>query len=360
MNGLRAMSEIIGDIDRLDQHAECMAKALTLHNVDFSVKTCASVANAKKEAYWLNFQVDGNDFLYRSGVMLDPNKDGRGGRGRNINYRSAILVADKHATKQHLHSHGFSVPRGRTFRRRDRHKALEYFGQRAEPLCVKPNNGRMGDRVTSGITDFEQYQNALDYVAEKYVNIVVEEHVQGEHFRFFYVEPNVIGIRQGIPLSVVGDGVSSIATLLDVKNQQRRARQLVTHPEVEIDSQIRDFLKPQGLEPESIIAKGSRVFLRSSGGHSAAADTLLIDPADIHPDYLNIVAAACQSVPGLYYSGVDIVIKDKYQPATQDNYWFIELNANPGLSPFYYPWQGATVDIGGHLLSLLSRHYPFD
>ncbi|MBN1006412.1 hypothetical protein [Amphritea pacifica] len=347
------------ELNKLDQHAESLARSLYNNGIDFEIKTVVIRQNDSKQAHWVRFKVNGHAFLYKSGVLLDSDKGSQRTLGRNINYLSSLLVADKHLTKEHLRANNINVPRGEKFRRRNLKQALDYFEQRAYPLCVKPNNGRMGHCVTSSIVSFEQYKRALDYVAENYVNIVIEEHVEGEHFRFFYVEPNVIAIRQGIPLSVVGDGHRSISTLLDEKNQQRRKRNLVTHPTVEIDSHINHFLEAQGYSPSSVPAKNSRVFLRSSAGHSEAADTILIAPEEIHPDYLEIVAKACKSVPGLYYSGVDIVIKDKSQPASDDNYWLIELNANPGLSPYYYPWVGDKVDVCKNLINLISQKYPF-
>jgi D-alanine-D-alanine ligase-like ATP-grasp enzyme len=342
----------------LDQHAAALALSLHRHGIESRVETSATNHPETPVEHWLCFDINGHEFWYKRGELIDPNKPGRGSLGLNINHQAGILVADKQATKEHLCSLGFSVPQGQKFRRRDMQKARDYYRQQAGPLCVKPNSGSLGSCVTTAISCVEQYQKALELVAKNYVSILVEESVVGDHFRFFYVEPYVIGIRQGIPLSVVGDGTQTIAGLLDMKNLQREKRNLVTHPAVPIDAQMLDFLKLQGLTPEHILPANKRVFLRASAGRSAAADSILIDTNDIHPDYLEIVSAACQSVPGLHYSGVDIIIKDKHQSASNDNHWLIELNANPGIAAFYHPWQGKTVDVGGYLVDLLGR-YPF-
>ena len=96
-----------------------------------------------------------------------------------------------------------------------------------------------------------------------------------------------------------------------------------------------------------------------ASSYIAGADTILYDLKRIHPSYLEIVARACQSVPGLYFSGVDIVIADIYAPATEENYWILELNDTPGIAPFYFPWEGEIVDVSGQLLELLQNDYPF-
>ena len=78
---------------------------------------------------------------------------------------------------------------------------------------------------------------------------------------------------------------------------------------------------------------------------------------EVHPSYREIVAKACKEIPGLLYSGVDLVIEDYRVPATDDNYWLLEFNASPALLSFYYPWQGKKVDVAARMLDLLERHY---
>ncbi len=166
-------------------------------------------------------------------------------------------------------------------------------------------------------------------------------------------------MRHGVPLSVVGNGTSTVAALLEEKNRMRRHLDLPTHPEVAIDDDIIAYLSAQGLHLNSVLAKGERVFLRSSAGYPAGADTILLDLSRIDSSYLDIVSRACQSVPGLHYCGVDIVIEDIYKPATDNNYWILELNANPALIAFYDPWAGETVDVAGKIVQMLVARYPF-
>jgi len=343
-----------------DLHAYFMALALEERSIPWHVKTLCPKRSDQQPAHWLCFQIKQHDLMYCKSIFIEPGKHRWGKLGRKINHQAQLTVSDKNATKQHLQSQGINTPKGQKFRRRELQKALDYFGEVAGPLCVKPNNGNRGHCVTSSITSFSQYEKAVRTVAEEYVHIVVEEHVEGEHFRFFFVEPDVIGVRKGVPLSVVGDGLRSIEVLLAEKNQQRKERNLVTHPQVAIDSRIVDYLDAQGLTTESVVPAGKRVFLRSSGGYPEGADTILLDKKDVHPDYLRIVAKACQSVQGLHFSGVDIVIKDVTQPASDQNYWILELNSDPAFVPFYYPWEGEVVDVAGHTIDMLLRNYPFE
>ncbi|MBN0987064.1 hypothetical protein [Amphritea pacifica] len=339
-----------------DPHAYFIALALEDRSIEWHINT----TNTDSEPlHWLCFKINGQDLVYRKSIFFEPGKGRWNDTGKKINQQAQLIVADKHATKTLLRKQGINTPRGEKFRRRDLQKALSYYKQLSGLICVKPNSGNRGRCVTSAISSYERYEQAIHAVADEFVHIVAEEHVEGEHFRFFYVEPEVIGVRRGVPLSVVGDGQCTIAELLEQKNRERRKRALITHPEVAIDNKIIEYLKAQNLTIESVLPSGERVFLRSSAGYPEGADTILLDKDEVHPDYLNIVARACQSVPGLHFSGVDIVIRDVTQPATDNNYWILELNSDPAFIPFYYPWKGKVVDVAGLTIDMMIERFPF-
>ncbi len=351
------MQKINQDFELLDLTSSLMKKAVDTYNLQTHVRVVRN-SNTDKMNSWLGFFLNGQEILYKGGVLLEFGKGRENRLGRNINYQAELLVSDKHGTKKHLQSHGFSVPQGHFFRRRNLEKALDLYESLTGALCVKPNNGRWGDCVTTALNNFLSYENAIKKVIDKYRTFLVEESVIGEHFRFFYVHPKIVGVRQGVPLSVVGDGISTVSELLEQKNLMRRHLDLPTHPEVAIDDSIVAYLAAQGLNPSSVPETDERVFLRSSAGYPAGADTILLDLSRIDSSYLDIVSRACQSVPGLHYCGVDIVIKDIYKPATDDNYWILELNANPALIAFYYPWAGEKVDVAGKIVQMLVERYP--
>ncbi|EGV27896.1 Glutathione synthase [Thiorhodococcus drewsii AZ1] len=349
------------DAEGLDLMATLMQSAARARGIETRVRQLDADQDFAQIRTWLSFTIKGQEFYYAKGRLLEYGKDrwGNINIGRDLNHEAALLVSDKHRMKTHLRERGFRVPEGRIFRRRHLQAALDAFGEFDGAICVKPNNGFEGKCVTTGIVDEDEFGRAVRRVAEHYVNIVIEESVVGGHYRFFYVHPEVVGIRRGIPLNVVGDGKSGIAELLATKNAERRRRALPTHLPIEPDEEIVAFLAARGLGLDHVPDRGETVFLGAVSNSSAGADTVLYGLDEVHPSYLDVVARACRSAPGLHFSGVDIIIRDVEEAASADNHWFLELNASPALPAFYYPWEGATVDVAGKILDLLRSEYPF-
>jgi len=339
---------------QLDLMAVHMQKAAAARGIPTAIKQLADEGRTRKTDIWLNLELDGEQFFYNSGVLLGPGRDHWDRLGRNVNHDAALLLSHKYKTKEFLDEHGFSVPFGLLFRRRTLEKAFEAYDRFSGPICVKPNHGSLGKGVHPSIRDRFWYEKALRRVAENYPTIIAEDSVEGEHFRFFYVEPEVVGIRCGVPMSVVGDGVSTVAELAAAKNAERRMRALPTHPPYPIDETVVEFLGRFGHSLNDVPAPDERIYLSGVSNGSAGADTFPVSD-EVHPSYRDVVAQACQAVPGLRFAGVDLVIADKGQSATMGNHWFLEINVNPMIAGFYYPWEGEVVDIAGAILDMLLK-----
>jgi D-alanine-D-alanine ligase-like ATP-grasp enzyme len=116
----------------------------------------------------------------------------------------------------------------------------------------------------------------------------------------------------------------------------------------------------QGLTLDDVIPNGRSVCLRNVSNHLSGGETITLQFDDVHHSYIDLVERACQSIKGLYFCGVDMVIQDIAKPATPDNHWFLELNSTPGTPAFYYPWAGDVVDVSAKILNMLKTHYPFN
>lgn len=342
------------DLHTVQMKAAADARGLPNHYVNLSIDK-----NLQTVKPWLRFEVNQKAFYYAKGSLLEADADRWGRAGRNVNHKAMILVADKFSTKTHLKQLGFSVPEGRFFRRRHLEEAINAYDAFRKPICVKPNKGSEGRKVFPALCDRAWYEYALRKVAEVEPNILVEESMSGAHYRFFYVYPNVVGIRLGERLHVIGDGVSSIKNLLEDKNKQRRRKNIPTHPPYEIDQVLLDFLAMQGLTPDNIPVPDQKVYLLGVSNGTAGADTIILNAEDAHPSYRTVVEQACQSVPGLHFTGMDLIIQDIRQPAAHDNHWILEANASPAILPFYYPWNDHVVDIAGFILDFLATNPDF-
>ena len=340
----------------LDLISQKFVDAANARGIETSVKI-----DATDQRQWLAFSVGETEYLWSIGVagtavcgcaLLENHPHHWGAMGQNINREALILTCDKILAKQHLLEKGFSVPKGFMFRRRNIAEAYAAFDAFDGPICVKPNNGSLGNHVHPGITDREWYKKAIDNVAASYPKILVEESVEGSHFRFFYVHPKVVGIRHGLPMHVIGDGVSSVRQLTDARNEERRKRAIPSQMPFPVTDFMLDYLARNGWSMDDIPAASEKVYLSGASNGTAGADTILCWD-EIHPSYRELVEKACASFPGLFITGADIIIKDITQPARPDNYWLLEVNMNPAMAGFYYPREGEPVDLATKVMDML-------
>ncbi len=307
---------------------------------------------------WLRFSIRGRDYGFATGMLVDLGQAGLHGWGQHLNHRAALMVSDKYQTKMHLAERGFGVPVGQFFRRRNIAAAYRAFDSFSGPICVKPNNASKARCVYPGIVERRWYDHAIAQVSTQYATFIAEESVEGEHYRFFYVEPDVVGICHRRLPNVLGDGQSTIAQLIEAKNKDRLAE-----PEdrlLDINDETRAFLAARGLSLDQVPARAERVTVRGVANARSGADSVL-QWDELHPSYRTVVAEACASVPGLRYTGVDIVIKDPAAPAGPGTYWIIELNCSPTITSLYYPPNGPCHDVAGKLVDmLLAQPHPQD
>ncbi|MEP4039076.1 hypothetical protein [Pseudophaeobacter sp.] len=337
----------------LDPTAQRMKHAVEARGIDTVIKI---VQREDGLQAWLTFEIGAQEFFYAFSVLRLRSKGDQDTIGPNINHEAMLLISDKHAAKMHFFEKGFSVPKGFYFRRRNIKQAYASFSAFQGPVCVKPNNGLAGLCVNTDITDEKWFNFALDQVAQSYPNIVVEESVRGEHFRFFYVAPNIVAIRHVRLADVIGDGASTLLDLIKTKIESRRQRGLTSEPPFKIDQEMREYLDRTGHSFQDVPFKGKRIQLRGVVGTARGSESDVVWD-EVHSSYREIVEKACLATPGLVFSGVDVVVANPRVSATNQNYWILEMNASPVTTFFYYSQNGRSVDVAGHVVDLLINTY---
>jgi D-alanine-D-alanine ligase-like ATP-grasp enzyme len=338
----------IASAGALDPHALCLRDAAERAGIATEARLVARPG--RHPAPWLVLRVGGGSWHFRAGVLLRGTVDGP---PRHINGRAANVTIDKLATKHVLAAAGIAVPRGRVFASDGGYGALAYAAGLGLPVCVKPNRGRKGILAFPGCAGFDRVARAFERVAARRDEILVEESVAGEVVRFFYVRPRVVALKISRPANVVGDGVRTIEALIAAKNLERERRALPGHNPIVIDRDLRAHLAARDLSLSSVPAAGERMLLRTVSNGAAGADS--IECADsTHPSYARQAERACEALPGIRISAVDMIVADRSVPAAAGNHWVLELNSSPGLLPYHHPWEGAPQDVAGAILRHLA------
>lgn len=338
----------------VDNHAIFMERSASRRGIKTEYVNLPFSTYYDEPVKWLAFQIMDQKFYYRNSMLLFAGLDRWGRLGLHVNGMANLLIRDKHRAKGALRARGFNTPKGQVFRRGDLDRALAAFAGFDGPVCVKPNQSGEGKRVTPLIRNYEQYERAVRGVAADHGKILVEESVGGHLFRFFFVRPSVVAVKLSRPASVVGDGVSPIARLVERKNAWRRQRAVVGHKPILLDDEAADYLRLQGLCLADVPAGGERVFLRGTSNGATGADSIAI-PGALHPSYTACIEAACNSIDGLNITTVDAMIRDPQVPEDGGNYWILEMNRNAGVPPYHCPWKGESQDVCGAVLDFLER-----
>ncbi|MFZ4482340.1 MAG: cyanophycin synthetase family protein, partial [Rhodoferax sp.] len=162
------------------------------------------------------------------------------------------IAQDKDLTKKLLAAAGVPVPTGREVS--DAEDAWKAACEIGLPVVVKPNDGNQGKGVTVNITSREQLLKAYEVAREFRNTILVERYMPGNDFRLIVVGDKMVAAARRDPPKVVGDGVLTIAQLVDQVNldPRRGSGHSTSLTKIRFDDIARSCLATQGLTAESI------------------------------------------------------------------------------------------------------------
>lgn len=262
------------------------------------------------------------------------------------------IAQDKELTRQLLGAIGVPVPEGSPVGSPE-----EAWGAAAAlggAVVVKPRDGHQGQGVSTHLSHRAEVEAAFERAAGSGQGVIVERHIDGEDFRLLVVADRVVAAALRRPPEVHGDGVRTVVELVQSLNADPRRGDDHAMPlsRVELDDpHVRDVLREQGLDEESIPPAGHRVRLRRNANLSTGGTAA--DVTDrVHPD---VAARAIEAarVVGLDVAGVDVVCPDIGQPLEAQGGAVVELNAAPGLRMHLYPAEGSPRPVAREIVATL-------
>lgn len=279
----------------------------------------------------------------------------RDGRKRYFRYNtldlnpvgSADIAKDKDYASVFMKRMGYRVVHGRAFysrlwcreigSKRDIDAAYRYArtlglglrSSKASPVIVKPNEGSHGTGVFL-VQNKKQFMRAARFIFKGDRVMLVQRVVRGRDYRIVVLDTKVISAYERIPLSVVGDGSSSIKKLLQKKQGKFRAASRDTRIRLD-DIRIAHKLGLQKLALRSVPERGQKVFLLDNANLSSGGDAVDVT-RPIHPDFKKLAIRLTRDM-GLRFSGVDIMVAGDIRNPPR-KYWILEINAAPGLDHY--------------------------
>ncbi len=259
-------------------------------------------------------------------------------------------AGDKQLTKDTLGALGIPVPDGRVC-----HSAREAAAVAAEigyPVVVKPLDGNHGNGVSIGLQSAAQVEEAFPKAVAVSRAALVEKQVEGRDYRLLVVGGRVSAAAERRPPEVIGDGVNTIRSLVEIENRNPNRGEGHEKPltKIELDESAVHLLREAGLSPSSVPAEGTHIVLRKNANLSSGGTARAIEA--VHEKNAEYAVRAAEAM-GLDVAGIDICSKDISVPLDENGGAILEVNAGPGLRMHMTPSEGAPVNVAKDILDML-------
>jgi glutamate--cysteine ligase len=269
-------------------------------------------------------------------------------------YSTVLIMENKIVTKKVLRKNGIRVPKGEAYHNLDEPMS-DFPLYHSKQIVIKPKSTNFGLGITIFTAEFsmEDYRKAFEMAFTYDQTVLLEEYLSGKEYRFLVMGDDVVGILHRVPANVIGDGIHTINQLVMEKNKDPlRGHGYKTPLEIiQLGDVEKMFLKNQGTSVSYIPKQGELVYLRENSNISTGGDS--IDFTDEIPDSYKQIALRSAKAAGAVFCGVDMVIDDIREEASQENYGIIEINFNPAIHIHCYPYRGKNRKADDKILDLL-------
>ena len=267
-------------------------------------------------------------------------------RGDKVSNEAVDTVHHKDKAKEYLKKSKVSTPKGIKVNQdinqttlKKAIKSLKY------PLVVKPALGSLGKGVTTNIQSDDELFQAIQQVKENYEDyqdLIIEEYVEGEEYRVYVVDNEVVAATKRIAANVIGDGVSTIKQLIEKKNEIRKENPYLAKKLIKIDDTVITYLNKQEITIDDVPQKNEYIRLKGQANISAGGDPI-DETDDLDKKSKQLAIDAVKSIPNLHHAGVDIIIN-------KDKKMVLEINATADIAMHVFPMKGTPHNIPAKIL----------
>ncbi len=221
-------------------------------------------------------------------------------------------------------------------------------------MVVKPNAGSLSKHVTCNIQNEVGLREAVRIARIVSREFVVEEFIEGDVYRITVVNGAVVAACLREAPNVIGDGVSTVQRLIDIKNRDPRRGMIhqknFTLHLIVVTARTHELLSTQGEGLESVPLKGKKVYLHDKVVLACGAD--IHDVTDmLHPDNKALFENAAKLCRASLV-GIDFIAKDISKSFCEQKCAIIEANSLPYIDMHHYPVTGKERNVAGEILDL--------
>lgn len=203
------------------------------------------------------------------------------------------------------------------------------FGRTRRALYVKPVDGLQGINVWRCESISEVHGVLRLYDKERVKVALIEECINLPDYRLVVLGDEVILAYQRVPLTVMGNGRSTVNQLLTDLQERYNKSGRNTLLDIE-DARIERRLSRLGLRHDTIAPDGKQIQLHDISNLSAGGTA--VDYTDRVAERWRELALCVAQSFGLRFCGVDLACLDIADD--RGDYYVFEVNATPGLDHY--------------------------
>ncbi|MRD47345.1 cyanophycin synthetase [Caenimonas koreensis DSM 17982] len=241
------------------------------------------------------------------------------------------MANSKHTTARVLRAAG--LPGGDNHLVKSAHAAMQAAHQLGYPVVVKPMDLQQGTGVSADLRDDAAVAQGFALARDASPNVLVEKWAPGFTHRLTVFNGRVIRVTRRIAGGVFGDGVTSVAALVQLQQQNallQRGMRRTGRVLLELDAEAHDLLLQHGKTAADVPRAGEYVRLRRRDNVSAGGTNESVPLQQTHPDNLQLAVDAA-ALLRLDFAGVDLIMEDIRQSWFDTGALICEVNGQPQL-----------------------------
>lgn len=259
---------------------------------------------------------------------------------------SRVVCANKDMTYEVMAGLGLSTPRSLLVPAEENDYRFSIdFMHSCGRVVVKPVKASLSEGLSLDITSEVELVRAIEHARSFHPDVLVQKQFFGEEVRFAVCEGRVAAAILRQTPQVIGNGKNTVRELVDVENAKRRNIQnsAVEYPILE-KSMLLEGIDFKCVPNDGEIVKLGRGTMVKNGA------SIYDITKKIHQSYIDIAELAGGAL-GRGFVVVDMMIENYLEPATKDNYVFLECNLAPALRLFYSCRDGLHFDVAEKYLA---------
>lgn len=270
------------------------------------------------------------------------------------------ITDDKVLAKEHCKIGGFPIAEGQSFWFWQKNKAIRFGTNLGFPLVVKPRGGSVSRHVTTNITNLDHLKKAVRHAIAYSPSFIIEKFIPNTSvIRATVVDFDFVACVKQVPANVVGEGVSTIRTLIDLKNLDPRRgephqNQFVLNKIVRNDM-TKTLLREKGYSIDSIPKKGEIVYLQRDPFLKLGGDLVELTPT-VHPENVKLFKDLARHFD-IRITGIDFLAEDISKSWREQSCAILELNSLPCIELHHFPYSGTPTSPARALADMFTKYY---